>query len=92
MFSKSTLGPVDKVFEQFRYRFDAIPVDDQDFNLWTWPQPNSFLHTCATTALTFCEQHLLTGDIGREDYRKVDELIIKYLGGQVCLHRYSKIK
>ena len=41
------------------------------------------MFTRATEARNFCEQHLLTESFGREDYRELCELVIKYLGGHV---------
>ncbi len=79
-------APTDKLFEKFRDRFAAIAVDVQNLRLWDWPdmtRPHTFIVARALYVRTFLEQHQLTGDFGRDDYRELCELIIKYLGGQV---------
>ena len=77
-------GPTDKLFEQFREQFSTINVDNENLQLWTWPNPPSFLAAKAEEVVHFCQEHLLTESFGRDDYRELCELIIKYLGGQVC--------
>ncbi len=78
------------LFQKFRDRFQYIPVNLQYLQLWEWPDltvPHPphyvFLVARAQEVLTFLQRHLLEDDFGRDDYRELCELIIKYLGGQV---------
>jgi hypothetical protein len=80
------LGPTDKLFEQFRDSFSSITVDPDNLRLWEWPGtevPHTFLVSRAQEAREFCQKHLLTESFGRDDYRELCELIIKFLGGKV---------
>ena len=80
-------GPTDKVFEQFRERFPNIPVDLENLRLWKWPEvtrPHTFLVAQALSSRSFCEQQLQRESFARDDYRELGELIVKFLGGQVC--------
>ena len=79
-------GPTDKLFKKFRDRFPGINVDVDDLHLWQWPdmsRPHTFVVARALEVREFLKEHLLTEAFGRDDYRELCELIIKYLGGQV---------
>ena len=79
-------APFDPVFEEFRKKFHAI--DRQNLRLWTWPemsQPHTFLVARALEVRDFLNEHLARGCFGRDDYRELAELIMKFLGGQVCI-------
>ena len=80
-------APTDKLFEKFRERFGQINVNYQNLQLWTWDNTRPYTHLVqrATETLQFLQQHLLDDDFGRDDYRELCELSIKYLGGQVML-------
>ena len=83
-------GPTDRLFEQFRERFPNIQIDPVQLRLWNWPEvsrPHTFLVARALDVRHFLQQHLLEDDFGRDDYRELCELIIKYLGGQVIRSR-----
>ena len=61
-------------------------MDPQQFRVLKWPEnvrPHTFLYHKATDARRYCDWHLLTGSFGRDDYRELCKLIIKYLGGDV---------
>ncbi len=78
-------GPSDKLFENFREEFANLP-GDRNLRVWSWPEmerPYTFLAAHACDVLNFCQHHLLTESFGRDDYRELCELIIKFLGGQV---------
>ena len=83
----SILGPTDKLFERFCETFPAIQVDPLNFSLWEWPGINHphhiFLTQRAQAVLVFLQEHNQTTQFGRDDYKELCELIIKYLGGQV---------
>ena len=83
-------APTDRLFEQFRERFPAIPVDIDNLRLWPWPddfpaQPYTFLTARAVEVRSWAQQYLLEGLFDRDDYRELCELVIKYLGGQVSV-------
>lgn len=84
-------APTDRLFEQFRERFHGILVDNNNLRLWQWPddfpahQPYTFLTTRAIEVKAWAEDHLMANDFGRDDYRKLCELMIKFLGGQVSI-------
>ena len=78
-------GPSDKMFVNFRIEFPNLPADG-NLRIWGWPEmerPYNFLAERAVDVLNFCQQHLLNESFGRDDYRELYELIIKFLGGQV---------
>lgn len=80
-------GPTDLLFEQFREQFSAI--DTRNLRLWTWPnmsRPHTFLVATALNVRQLLEECLLTERFGRDDYRELCELIIKFLGGRVSIH------
>lgn len=95
-------APTDRPFEQFLDHFPAIPLDTDNLRLWTWPEdfptlPLNFLATRALDVRAWAEQHLQEGVFGRDDYRELCELIIKFLGGRVCIiyickYLYSRSK
>lgn len=79
-------GPTDRTFERFRESYPHIPANPH-LKLWTWPDitpPHTFLTAKALEVLAFCQRHLQTEAFGRDDYRELCELIIEFLGGQVC--------
>ena len=84
-------APTDRLFEQFRDRFHGIPIDNDNLRLWQWPddfpahQPYTFLTTRAIEVKARAQEHLLANDFGRDDYRELCELMIKYLGGHVSI-------
>lgn len=84
-------GPTDLLFEQFREHFPAIPRED--LQIWNWPdttRPHTFLVSKAFEVREFMQQHLLREAFGRDDYRELCELIIKFLGGQVIRPRQQR--
>ena len=55
----------------------------QQLRGWDWPdvaRPHTFLVSRALYVLEFLKHHLLQDDFGRDDYRELCELIIKFLG------------
>ena len=82
----SVSGPTDPLFQKFRDCFPNLPLDTQNMEFWEWPDmemPYTFIVSRALDARAFCEKHLLSEAFGRDDYRELCELIIKYLGGKV---------
>ena len=85
-----TIGPTDRLFERFREVFPGMQFDVKQLRLWDWPdqaRPHTFLVARALEVRNFLCQHLLDDKFGRDDYRELCELIIKYLGGQVIRPR-----
>ena len=85
----SSPAPTDKLFEQFREHFPAIDV--QQLHQWEWPdtsRPHTFIVSRALEVRDFLTQHLPSGAFGRDDYRKLCELVTKYLRGQVSAWCY----
>ena len=66
-----------------------MQIDLQHLRLWDWPQPpdgpqpHTFLVSRALEVKIMLTRMLQEETFGRDDYRELCELIIKYLGGQV---------
>ena len=57
-----------------------------NLTLWDWPdrsRPHTFIVARALDVLYLLQNLLLYNNFGRDDYRELCELIIKFLGGQV---------
>lgn len=52
-------------------------------------QPHTFIVAQALEVLETLQGHLITEKFGRDDYRELCELIIKYLGGQVLMNYFD---
>ena len=90
MLNFSATAPTDRLFQQFWDHFAAI--DKQNLRLCDWPdtsRPHTLMVARVLEVGELLQEQLLTECFGRDDYRELCQLKIKFAGGQACNIMYT---